>query len=276
MMNTRAMLAIVRKDLKVVSQNKNLLIPTLLMMLMIFVIAPWLARLVPLLDKYYDVLSINVNLQDLIDRFPAGLKHELAGYNLSQMIVIFYLVYCLASGFLMVPIFISAGIAADSFAGEKERKTLEALLYSPTTDRELFVAKLLSGWLTSIAFAWVGFLIYVFTVNAAGWSEIGQVFFPNAMWLLLAFWVAPAAPGVVLGLMVLLSTRAQGFQDAYQLGGLVILPVIFLIVGQISGFMFLSASFVFLMGLGIWLLDILLIWLASRSFHRGRLLSGVN
>lgn len=173
----------------------------------------------------------------------------------------------------MVPIFISGAIAADSFAGEKERKTLEALLYSPTTDRELFIGKLLSGWLTSIAFAWVGFLIYVFMVNAAGWSQIGKIFFPNAMWFLLAFWLVPAVPGMVLGLMVLISMRAQGFQDAYQLGSLVMIPAIFLLVAQFSGVMFFSASFVFLLGLIIWLLDILLIWLASRSFHRGRLLS---
>ena len=272
-MNTRAMFAIIRKDLKVVSQNKGMVIPTLVIILMIFVIAPWFARLIPLLGTFTETLSTNLDLEELISRFPAGLKQELAGYNTSQMLVIFYLVYVLASAFIMVPIFVSGGIAADSFAGEKERKTLEALLYSPTTDRELFIAKLLSGWLTSIAFAWVGFLIYVFMVNAAGWSQIGELFFPNTMWLLLAFWLVPAVPGMVLGLMVLISMRAQGFQDAYQLGALVMLPVIFLLVAQFSGALFFSVSFVFLLGLVIWLLDILLIWLASRSFHRGRLLS---
>jgi ABC-type Na+ efflux pump permease subunit len=40
---------------------------------------------------------------------------------------------------------VSSVLAADSFAGEKERKTLEALLYTPTTDRELFTAKLLEA-----------------------------------------------------------------------------------------------------------------------------------
>jgi len=272
-MNTRAMFAIIKKDLKAVSQNKGMVIPTLFIILAIFVIAPWGARLVPLLGNFAETLSANLDLEELISRFPAGLKQEMAGYNTSQMLVIFYLVYVLASAFIMVPIFVSGGIAADSFAGEKERKTLEALLYSPTTDRELFIAKLLSGWLASIAFAWVGFLIYVFMINAAGWSEIGKIFFPNAMWLLLAFWLVPAVPGVVLGLMVLISARAQGFQDAYQLGSLVIVPVIFLLVGQFTGLVFFSDSFVFLLGLVIWLLAVLLIWLASRSFHRGRLLS---
>ena len=37
---------------------------------------------------------------------------------------------------------------------EKERKTLEALLYTPTTDRELLIAKMLGAWLPAVAIAW--------------------------------------------------------------------------------------------------------------------------
>jgi ABC-2 type transport system permease protein len=73
--------------------------------------------------------------------------------------------------------------------------------------------------------------------------------------------------------MVLVSARAQGFQDAYQLGSLVVLPVMLLIFGQVSGVMVFSVLMVFLMGLVIWLLDGLLIYLGSRSFHRNRLLA---
>ena len=72
----------------------------------------------------------------------------------------------LAPMFLIIPLMVSSVIAADSFAGEKERKTMEALLYSPTTDQELFAAKLLSGWLAAIAVALVGFMLYVVTANA--------------------------------------------------------------------------------------------------------------
>jgi ABC-type Na+ efflux pump permease subunit len=163
-------------------------------------------------------------------------------------------------------------IAADSFAGEKERKTMEALLYTPTTDRELFVAKLLSGWLAALAVALVGFALYVIMVNAAAWSHMQRIFFPNLMWLVLITWVVPAMPGLGLGIIVLVSLRAQGFQDAYQIGNLIVLPVVLLVVGQVSGAMSFSVTLVFLLGLVIWLLDGLLIWLGSRSFRRGRLL----
>jgi ABC-2 type transport system permease protein len=189
-----------------------------------------------------------------------------------QIFIIYFLVYIMAPLFMVVPLMVSIVIAADSFAGEKERKTMEALLYTPTTDRELFVAKLFSGWLAAISVALVGFALYMVMVNAATWSQIGRTFLPNAMWLALIFWVVPALPGLGLGVMVLVSARAQGFQDAYQIGNLIVLPVVFLAVSQVSGVMSFTLILVFLLGLVIWLLDGLLIWVGSRSFRRGRLL----
>ena len=75
-----------------------------------------------------------------------------------------------------------------------------------------------------------------------------RIFFPNTMWLVMIFWVVPALPGLGFGVMVLVSARAQGFQDAYQLGGLVMLPMLLLIFGQVSGLMYFSVTVVFLLG----------------------------
>ena len=52
--------------------------------------------------------------------------------------------YLLAPLFLIVPLMVSAVLAADAFAGEKERKTLETLLHLPISDRDLFFAKVLA------------------------------------------------------------------------------------------------------------------------------------
>lgn len=269
-MNGRAILAIIRKDLKVVSQNKGVSIPILMVPLILFVIIPWGIKLVPSL---IGVVGVSANDMDqvlgLINRLPLG---EFAGYTTDQKIIVFFLAYMLAPLFLIVPLMVSSVIAADSFAGEKERKTMEALLYTPTTDRELFIAKLLSGWIAALAVALVGFLIYVVNVNLVAWSEMHRVFFPNDMWLVMILWVVPALPGLGLGVMVLVSSRAQGFQDANQLGGVVVLPVLLILIGQISGALYLSVPFMLLLGLIIWVLAGLLIYLGSRNFNRGRLL----
>jgi hypothetical protein len=109
--------------------------------------------------------------------------------------------------------------------------------------------------------------------NAAAWQSIGHLFFPNWMWIALVFWVTPAVAGLGLVVMVFVSARAQGFQDAYQIGGMVVLPVILLMVGQISGVMYFSLGVVLLVGLVIWLLDLALLRVASKRFRRTELMT---
>jgi ABC-type Na+ efflux pump permease subunit len=270
-MNTRAILAIVRKDLKVALQNKGVVLPIVVLPLILFVALPWIMAYASSLTGMSGASMSNMD--ELLKRMPSGLIHELSGYNQEQQLIVFSLVYMLAPMFLIMPLMVSSVLAADSFAGEKERKTLEALLYTPTTDRELFTAKLLGAWTAAVAVALLSFVVYAVMVNAAGWQSIGQIFFPNWMWIALVFWVTPAVAGLGLVVMVFVSARAQGFQDAYQTGGLVVLPVIFLMIGQISGAMYFSLGVVLLVGAVVWLLDILLLRFASKSFRRGELMT---
>ena len=270
-MNTRAISAIARKDLRVALQNKGVVLPIIILPLILFVVLPWImAYAASLTDMSGASMS---NVDEILKRMPAGLLNELSGYTFKQQMLVFTLVYMLAPMFLIMPLMVSSVLAADSFAGEKERKTLEALLYTPTTDRELFSAKLLGPWAAAVAVALLSFVLYAVMVNAAAWGSIGRIFFPNPMWIALVFWVTPAVAGLGLVVMVFVSARAQGFQDAYQTGGLVVLPVIFLIIGQLSGVMYFSLGLVLLVGLAIWLLDAILLWFASKSFRRGELMA---
>jgi ABC-type Na+ efflux pump permease subunit len=168
---------------------------------------------------------------------------------------------------------VAVGFAADSFAGEKERRTLEALLYTPTTDGELLVAKLLSSLVPAVMVAWGGLALYSIVINLAAWPTMGRIFFPNTMWLLLAIWLAPAVAGLGLSATVLISSRAKGFQDAYQLGVIVVLPVLFLAISQISGAIFIDAGLVFLLGLIVWIVDAVLLGFGARTFRRDVLAS---
>jgi len=270
-MNARAMFAIVRKDLKVVIQNKNVVTPIIIIIAVFFIGLPWLAGLAPTILHWFG--GQMSSLEGILAKMPAGILQELSGYAVTQKVLVFVLVYMLLPFFLIIPLMTASMLAADSFAGEKERKTLEALLYTPTTDRELFIAKMLSGWLAAIVVALGGFLIYAVNVNAAAWSQMQRIIFPNALWLVLVFWVVPALSGLGVSLMVVVSAHAQGFQDANQMAGLVVLPIVALFYAQMAGAIFINISILLLMGLVIWLLAGLLIWIGSRNFQRNRLLA---
>jgi ABC-2 type transport system permease protein len=268
-MNWRAIKAIVRKDLKVVLQNKGVSIPLVVLPVVLLGILPALTAFAPALET---MPGANLDsLKTLLQYMPASLQSQFAGLTEAQSIVVFALVYMLAPMYLILPLMVASVIAADSFAGEKERKTLEALLYTPTTDRELLVAKLLSAWVPAVAIAWGGFVLYGIVANAAAWSTMGRIFFPTLMWIVLALWVAPAVAGLGLGVTVLISARAQGFQEAYQMGAIVVLPILLLLVGQMTGVMYFSVWLVLLLGLVFWAIDAALLWYGSRSFRRSEL-----
>jgi hypothetical protein len=269
-MNWYVVQAIVRKDLKVVFQNKGVSIPLIVVpILMLVVLLPGAAALAPKLG-YLDTPDI-AWLDYVIEVMPAGLRAAMAGYDMAQMFVVVLLVYGAAALFPLLPLMVVTGIAVDSFAGEKERKTLEALLYTPTTDWELLLGKLLAAWLPALGITWGGFLLYSVMANLAAWPVMGRLFFPTTIWLLLAVWVAPAMAALGLGAMVLISSRARTFQEANQLAAVVILPGFMLLATGLLGGMYSGAWVMALLGMGLWIIDAALLWFGRRGFRRTKL-----
>ena len=106
-MNWRAIFAIVRKDLKLVLQNKGVIIPIIAVPVIIFGALPWISAFVP------STASLGNNSLDrltaLIAQMPAGLRDQLAPYSMEQQSIFFFLVYLLAPLFLIVPLMVAVG-----------------------------------------------------------------------------------------------------------------------------------------------------------------------
>ncbi len=270
-MNWRAIWAIMRKDLRVVLQNKGVVLPIILLPLILFVALPLLVMLLP---AAMNSAGAGANdLQELLAMVSPGLRAQLEGLTPDQAGAVFFLVYMLAPMFLIVPIMVSNVIAADSFVGEKERKTLEALLYTPTTDSELLMGKLLSAWLPALLVSLLGYLLYSVTANLAARPVMGEALFPNLIWSVMVVWVAPAAAAFGLTSMMLVSVRAKTFQDAYQTGSLVVLPVLILLLGQAVGVIYFSIWLTLGLGLLLWAISLVLLVYGKRTFHRTELIA---
>ena len=271
-MNGRAIRAIVRRDLLGVSRSKGVLLPIIIVPLVIMVLIPLgVGLLMPVMEEAPGVTM--GDLDTFLDQMPAAMTAELEGLDDVQTLIVAFLVYFFAPMYLILPLMVASVIAADSFAGEKERKTLEALIYTPTTDLELVAGKLLSAWLPALAVAIVGFVAYGLAANIGAWGVMGRVFFPNLMWIILVLWVAPAAAGLGLSSMVLVSARANTFQEAYQIGGVVVLPIVALMIGQALGVLYLGTAMVVLLGAVLWAIDAVLIWLGVRTFQRSEIIA---
>jgi hypothetical protein len=149
------------------------------------------------------------------------------------------------------------------------------LLYTPATDGELYLAKLLSAILPAVALSWGSFLAYTLVVNLAGASVMGRIWFPLPHWLPLILWVSPAVAALGMAGIVLVSSRVSTFMEAQQTSGLLVLPVILLVVGQALGVIYLSVELVIALGVVIWLIDAALIWLGVKQFSRSALMSRI-
>jgi type IV secretory pathway TrbD component len=67
----------------------------------------------------------------------------------------------------------------------------------------------------------------------------------------------------------------RGFQEAYQLGGVIVLPVVALVVGQLAGVVVLDVGLAGILGAVVWLVAAAILYFASRGFRRERLLRQV-
>ncbi|MGQ9667316.1 MAG: ABC transporter permease subunit [Anaerolineae bacterium] len=273
-MNSHAVRALARKDLRIALRNKGVLLPIIIVPLLMMILMPALMIFLPV---YLEPMGAGEELRQEMGAFftnmPAELHGIFAGLNDQQTWVVFSSMFMFAPFFLIIPLMVSSVIGADSFAGEKERKTLEALLYTPLTTTELFIGKVLAAFLPAVIVSWASFVLYTVVVNAAGVMVLGKIFFPNLAWLLLILWVVPAAAALGVGVIVLISAKAKSFQDAYQLSGLVVLPILLLLFGQMGGILYFSSPTVVLIGLGLWAVDAMLFYLAVRTFGRGEIIA---
>jgi ABC-2 type transport system permease protein len=271
-MNWRAIKAIVRRDLLAVVRSKGVMLPLILVPVILLIIMPAaLGRFGPALSQ-----MPGANMPDItqfLDQLPAALQAQFEGYTPDQMLIVFVLVYMFAPMYLIMPLMVASVVAADSFAGEKERKTLEALIYTPTTDLELFTGKVISAWVPALLVSLVGFVLYALSVNISAWPTMERIFFPNFTWLVVVFWVAPGAAALGLGATVLVSSRVNTFQEANQIAGVVVLPIVILVMAQATGAMYLSATLTAVLGVVIWLVAGALLWVGVRTFRRSEIIA---
>lgn len=273
-MNLKHSFTIAQKDWLEVRQNKSTFIPIMIVPLFFIVLIPLLFTLViPNVAGGVEDFTTDPDMQNLFAAMPLEMKSVLNGLDSTQTMIVVALGYMFAPMFLIIPLMFSSTIAAESFAGEKERKTMEALLYLPISDQELFIGKVMAAGIPAILITWICFFLYTIIVNIVPYTIFGRFWFPLPVWWLLIFWVSPALIAMSISLTVLISTKAQTFQGAYQTSSAVVLVVVVLFIGQLTGVLFLSPVVALIMGFILWGIAAIIGRIGVRSFSRQKLLT---
>lgn len=254
---SEAQKAVIRKDIREILSSKQTMLPMVILPAIFTIILP----IGLLFGAQFGLEGVN-GMDQLIEIFG-----DLFGtYNDSQILIEITMNYMFPIFFLLIPVMTSSIIGAGSFIGEKERKTMESLLYTPISIRELFVAKVVGVAIPAYAITFVSAVVFGIIMNVGGWIYFGRMIFPNFKWILLILWVCPAVTLLGLAFMVLVSAKAKTFEEAQQMSGLIIVPIIFFLIGQLTGLFMLNELILLVAGAILYLLDYALMKNATKRF----------
>ena len=112
----------------------------------------------------------------------------------------------------------AVAIAADAFAGERERKTLDTLLATPLSERAILFGKASAAILFALAVSTFSFVCAVVVVNVAAKPE--ALFLPEPLCVAAALGGACSSALLLTSLAVLLSMRLPVARTVQQIKGL--------------------------------------------------------
>lgn len=175
--------------------------------------------------------------------------------------------------FIIVPATLPTIIATYSIVGEKNNRSLEPLLATPTTDGELLAGKIFSSFIPSMGATYLAFTLGVVLLDIVLIPKIGYPPLPNLTWTLSMVLLAPTACLMSVLACVLVSSKVNDVRAAQQLGGFVVMPVVVLMIGVLAGFIFLSPVMIFIFAGLYGCLDLGLFFFAKAIFNREAILT---
>ena len=113
-----------------------------------------------------------------------------------------------------VPMFLVVSVIADSFAGERERHTLETLLATRLSDRVILVGKIIAGMGYGLGLSWLSVLIGLATANLTAGHGHLLIYTPSRALAIVGVSLFAAGLAATAGMLV--SLRAATVRQAQQ------------------------------------------------------------
>ena len=258
-MTTIRLRTLFKKEVLDLSRNRAALLPVALVALISLALPFTVVVIVPAITGQSlgdDTDLVKVSL-------VAGIHPELSADGRIQLFLFeqFLLV------FLLMPITGAMALAAHAVVGEKQARTLEPLLATPITTFELLVAKVLGALVPTLTISTAALAAYFGCVALFAEPGVAGAMISIRTALLVAL-VGPAAALVSLQAAIVISSRVNDARTAQQFGVLIIIPLTAVFVAQFMGALWLSATAIGFLGLGLFGAWILLTLVSVTLFQR--------
>ncbi|MCL2812004.1 MAG: ABC transporter permease subunit, partial [Clostridia bacterium] len=197
--------AIIKKDFRSVVSNKRLLPALIVVPFMFTVFLPT----VFILGIHFALEEMG-SFQMLINLLPIGKR----GDTLNRTLIMLVLNNIMPIFFTMIPIMAASIMAASSFVGEKEKRTLETLLYCPLLLKKIFQSKVWASFLLSMVVSFSSFFVMLLVVEVQVVLTTGSLLLPDISWLVMMLVVSPAVSLLAITLIVGGSAKAQTVEES--------------------------------------------------------------
>ncbi|TPR12316.1 ABC transporter permease [Apilactobacillus timberlakei] len=257
---------IYKKELLEIKQDKPLIASLLALPLILGVIFPTI-----FLSLGYDksFLLSTEKISPMIKHFSSIIPNDINGHTEILYIILMYIFLPL---FLIIPISISNVISSSSFVGEKENKTIEGLLNTPITNKELVFGKILSSVIPSILITWISMFIYGILIDVFGFNIFNKIIFPNFEWIFMALILAPMITILSIQLVICISSRVKTSKSAQSVAIVFIFPIVAFVISQASGLLIFGIWMEILLSFIILIINIIIFYSITTKIDREKLI----
>jgi ABC-type Na+ efflux pump permease subunit len=175
--------------------------------------------------------------------------------------------------FITGAVTLPTAIASYSLVGERLQKSIEPLLATPTTEREILLGKSIAAFLPPIAAIYTGAVIFMALIDSITSSTLGYSYFTNWNMGVIMFLLAPLGSILSIEFNILISSRVNDVRAAQQLGGIVALPFVGLYVLAEASILSLESRNLLIISASLVAIDVILFYISEAVFRREKILT---
>ena len=221
--------AVVRRELLEIVRNRTLLAA--------IVIPPIILVALPVI-----VVSLG-GKQSLPAEIVATLRAarpDWAGFTAEELVNAFGIQQMLVF-FLLMPATIPLAIASYSIVGEKQTRSLEAVVAAPISTEELLAGKAIAAIAPAVLTVWLAFFALIALSSVALGPALARVVV-DPTWIVTVCALGPAIGllSVIAGIAI--SSRVNDPRAAQQIGTVIVLPIVGFMVIQLQSGQLLAAK----------------------------------
>ena len=170
---------------------------------------------------------------------------------------------------ILLPLSVAGLLSMDSFVGERSRRTIEPLLASPVSERELFLGKVLSSLVPSLLITYVFVFGFIGALSMIEPTLIGVVL--TVFIVVRIFWQAPVLALLSTCVVTVISSKVSYTRVAIQVANYIIVGLVFLSFLEIRFFGDSFVSLVLVTSI-FSVVDLVLLMLSNRFYKRDELM----